>query len=106
MNISARPWKGDTPPKRILAIRLQAMGDVVITLPYLQHLRQALPPETVIDFLTREESADIPRNIQLFNRIYGIGGGRIFKKQLIYTFLLLPKLWLRRYDAVLDLQNN
>ncbi|XZF13683.1 glycosyltransferase family 9 protein [Chitinophagaceae bacterium MMS25-I14] len=102
----SKRWTRNKPPKRILAIRLQAMGDVVITLPYLQHLRNSLPPETVIDFLTREETEAIPKNLVLFDNVYSIGGGRDFKKQFVYTCLLIPKLLFRKYDVIIDLQNN
>jgi ADP-heptose:LPS heptosyltransferase/GT2 family glycosyltransferase len=106
INIPARSWTRGDLPKRILAIRLQAMGDVTITLPYLQHLRHSLPSSTKIDFLTRKECDDIPKNILLFNRVIAIRGGRSFKRQLLHTFFLLPKFLLRRYDVVIDLQNN
>jgi lipopolysaccharide heptosyltransferase II len=106
MNILSKSWTKDYLPKRILAIRLQAMGDVVITLPYLQQLRNALPPNTRLDLLTREETESIPKNLKLFNKVYSIGGGRNFKKQLLCTFFLLPKLFFRRYDVVIDLQDN
>jgi ADP-heptose:LPS heptosyltransferase len=106
MNIPAKPWTGKQLPRRILVIRLQAMGDVVITLPYLQHLRNTLPPATRIDFLTREETAPIPKNIVLFDKVLAIGGGRNYKKIMLHTLLLLPKLLLQRYDVVIDLQNN
>jgi hypothetical protein len=45
MNIACKPWTRKSPPGRVLAIRLQAMGDVVITLPYLQGLRNSLSSE-------------------------------------------------------------
>jgi len=106
MSIPANPWKKDRPPKRILAIRLQAMGDLVITLPYLQALRNQLPSSIKLDLLTRKEVDPIPRSIHLFDKIYSIGGGRRFKLQLGLSFLLLPEILLRRYDVVLDLQNN
>jgi len=106
MNIPAKPWKKELPPRRILAIRLQAMGDVFISLIYLQGLRNSLPSSVKLDFLTREETEDIPRNILLFNKVYVIGGGRSLKKQLLYTFMLLPKLFFRRYDVIIDMQNN
>jgi heptosyltransferase-2 len=93
-------------PRRILAIRLQAMGDLVITLPYLQDLRNSLPSNVELHLLTREEVESIPKNIQLFDHVYSIGGARNWKKQLAFTYLLLPTLLLRRYDAVIDLQNN
>jgi heptosyltransferase-2 len=82
------------------------MGDLVITLPYLQQLRKSLPASSELDLLTREEVDEIPRNIELFDHVYSIGGGRDLKKQLLYSFLLLPKLIIRRYDLVIDLQNN
>ncbi len=106
MNIPATPWKYEEPPKRILAIRLQAMGDLVITLPYLQALRNQLPPSVKLDLLTLKEVDPIPRNLLLFDKIYSIGGGRRFKLQLGLSFLFLPFILLRRYDVVLDLQNN
>src|SRR5579863_9308224 len=96
--IPAKPWVSEKLPKRILAIRLQAMGDVSGTLPYLQDLRNNLPSSVRLDFLTREETMGLPESLVLFDRIYAIGGGRNFKKQLFYTFLLLPKLLLQRYD--------
>jgi len=104
--LTSKPWDGSKPPKRMLAIRLQAMGDVVITLPYLQYLRNSLPASTKIDFLTRKECEDIPKNISLFNKVSSLGGGRNFKKQIFNGMILLPKFFLRRYDVVIDLQNN
>ncbi len=106
MYFLTKKCKKKRPPLRVLAIRLQAMGDLVITLPYLQQLRNALPPGTRLDLLTRQEVDAIPRSIHLFDKVYSIGGGRNFKKQLFYTCWLLPKLLARRYEVVLDLQNN
>jgi ADP-heptose:LPS heptosyltransferase len=105
-DIPAKPWSKSTMPRRVLAIRLQAMGDLVITLPYLHHLKKMLPANSKLDLLTREEVESIPKNIFLFDKVYSIGGGRDLKKQLFYTGLLLPALMLRRYDVVIDLQNN
>jgi heptosyltransferase-2 len=105
-DIPCKPWTKESPPRRILAIRLQAMGDVVITLPYLQGLRNALPSGVRLDFLTREEMEDIPRNIDLFDHVFSIQGGRNVKKQMLHTVLLLPRLLLQRYDVIIDLQNS
>jgi ADP-heptose:LPS heptosyltransferase len=74
-------------------------------LPYLQALRNALP-SAKLDLLTLEENKSIPQSIELFDRIYSVRGYRNFKKQLAFAFLLLPKILIRRYDVVLDLQNN
>ena len=101
----AVPWHGEEPPKRILAIRLQALGDVVITLPYLRSLRRSLPG-TDIDFLTRQEDGSIPRALALFRSVEQLGGGRSERRQLLSTPLRAPRLLAHRYDVVLDLQNN
>ncbi|MGH9324363.1 MAG: glycosyltransferase family 9 protein [Vicinamibacteria bacterium] len=90
---------------KILAIRLQATGDVVITLPYLNSLKRRYP-DAELDFLTREETVAIPRSLALFRKVFAIGGGRSFKRQCLSTALLLPRLIVRGYDVVLDLQNN
>jgi len=82
------------------------MGDVVITLPYLQHLRNSLPGSVRLDLLTREETEDIPKNIILFDNVFSLGGGRHHRKQVLLIFFLLPKLLLQRYDMIIDLQNN
>lgn len=105
-NIPAKQWTKKDFPKRILAIRLQAMGDTVITLPYLLHLRNSLPPGTRLDFLTRVEVESIPRGIHLFDKVFSIGGARRYKLQVLLSMFLIPKLLLQRYDVVLDLQNN
>ncbi|HVU56831.1 MAG TPA: glycosyltransferase family 9 protein [Puia sp.] len=106
MNIPARPWTRQQPPRRILAIRLQAMGDTVITLPYLQGLRESLPSSVEIDLLTRQETEGIPRYIRLFDKVYSLGGQRSKKKILLHILWMLPRLLLRRYDIVIDLQHN
>lgn len=104
--VAGKPWHEKELPRRILIIRLQATGDVTITLPYIQHLRRSLPATTELDFLTREETAGIPKHTGLFHRVYTLGGARSFKKQLFYTLLILPRLLFRSYDLVIDLQNN
>ena len=105
-SISCRPWNNKRPPKRILAIRLQAMGDLVITLPYLQGLRHVLPGIERLDLLTRAEVESIPNNLALFDKVFSIGGGRDFYKQCFFAGMLFPNLLLRRYELVIDLQNN
>jgi ADP-heptose:LPS heptosyltransferase len=106
MEILAVKWKSARSPRRILAIRLQAMGDLVITLPYLQQLRNSLPPDTRLDLLTREEVEAIPKSLVLFNRVYAIGGGRNTRKQMLCAAALMPRLFLKRYEVVIDLQDN
>ena len=81
------------------------MGDVVATLPYLRALQINLP-NAAIDFLTRAEDGDLPRAVRLFRHVERIAGGRSERRQLLAAPLLLPRLVARRYQVVLDLQNN
>jgi heptosyltransferase-2 len=78
---------------------------VVITLPYLRALQRSLSG-TDIDFVTTREDGDIPRAVVLFRCVEELGGGRSERRQLLLTPLLAPRLLARRYDVVLDLQNN
>jgi heptosyltransferase II len=104
--IKSVPWHKSHFPKRILFIRLQALGDIVIPLPLIKDIRNTLPKNTVIDLLTREEYALLPQSINLFDKVYVLKGDRNAKKQLLFLTLLLPKLLIRRYEIVADLQNN
>jgi ADP-heptose:LPS heptosyltransferase len=88
----------------MLAIRLQAVGDVAITLPYLRAVSRRAGVR--LDFLTREDIADLPRGAGLFDRVFTLGGGRSERAHLLRVPLLLPSLLGRRYEVVLDLQNN
>lgn len=103
--VAGSPWRRARPPRRILAIRLHATGDTVITLPYLRGVRARFP-HCRLDFLTLDENAAISRSVVLFDRVYGLGGGRRYRRQLLAALLLLPVLVPQRYQVVLDLQNN
>lgn len=104
--LNYKPWQSESSPKKILIIRFQAIGDVAITLPYIQSLKLKLPADTEIHFLTRNEAKDIPGSIRLYDQIYSIGGGRNTKLQLFSLLLLLIKLKMNMYDVIIDLQRN
>lgn len=103
--IKGQVWKKEETPKKILAIRFNALGDTIVTLPYLQSVKRQYP-NIQIDFLTREEVNQIPIALNVFNQVLSIGGGRSIKLQLLFLLFKMPYLWFQRYDAILDLQNN
>ncbi len=80
-------------------------GDVTITLPYAAALRRKLPGAR-LDFLTSEETAELPRQISDFDNVYAIGGGRNRRLQHVAAATHLPRLLFNRYDVVADLQNS
>src|SRR5687768_14007699 len=49
---------GATPPRRILCLRLERIGDLIMTLPALAELR-ALAPDAAIDLVVGSWNADI-----------------------------------------------
>jgi len=100
-----RRWKKEKPPSRILAVRFQALGDTVITLPYLYNLKTKYPAVR-IDLLTRKEVAAIPSHLPIFDRVIAIGGKRNVKLQILSLMSVLPFLLFRRYELVVDLQHN
>jgi ADP-heptose:LPS heptosyltransferase len=104
-HVPARRWRRGTAPKRILAIRLQALGDTLITLPYLLGVRRRFPAAE-LHLLTREEVAAVPRAMALFDRVIALGGGRHRFRTWLAALAATPALVARRYDVVLDLQNN
>src|ERR1700741_412247 len=92
--------------KKILVVRLQATGDVIIMLPYIQSLRSRLPADVSIDLLVREECRNIPQHLTVFNKVHVLKGGRNTKLQLLHFLWMLPKLRLQGYNVLLDLQNH
>ena len=103
--VRCKPWLKKTKPKKILAIRYQALVDLMITLPYLQSLKE-LNNQAQIHLLTRNEVCLVPKNLMLFEKVFCISGGRNAKIQFLLSLLILPLLWWQRYDVVIDLQNH
>jgi heptosyltransferase II len=105
MELTHRVWDQSSPPRKVLFIRFQALGDVVITLPYIRDFSKE-HPTTKIDFLTLEENRTIPESLLFFDRVFSIGGGRNNKLQYVSALSLLPRLIAQQYDVVFDLQNH
>jgi len=85
-------------------MRFQALGDLMITLPYLQSLKEQIPG-LQIDLLTRANVSEIPQNLKLFEKVFSVRG-RTGKVQFLFSMLMLPFLLFQRYDVVIDLQNH
>jgi len=103
--IKFKSWQNKKSPKKVLAIRYQAMGDIVITLPYLNDFKYQFP-DSELHFLTTNECSAIPKSLTIFNKVIVIRGGRSTKLQFFFTLCKLPSLLWQRYDIVMDLQNN
>ncbi|MBO3699326.1 glycosyltransferase family 9 protein [Roseivirga sp. E12] len=99
------PWKRKESPRRILIIRLQAIGDVALTLGYLQSLRENYP-DCQIDFLSRKKINATATSVILFDRVYSLSSSHDARKIAWSILPVLPTLWRQQYDIVIDLQHN
>ncbi|EOG5421917.1 putative lipopolysaccharide heptosyltransferase III [Cronobacter malonaticus] len=93
---------------RILVIKLRHHGDMLLTTPLIQALRQRFPGAQ-IDVLLYEETRDMLSANPDIHRIYGID--RQWKKQGVYHQLkmelsLLFSLRKQKYDLVLNLADQ
>ena len=92
-------------PKRILLIRLQAVGDVVITFPFVQLLKNTYP-DTQIDYLTRPAQSALVANLTAVTTVIPFTDAFDRLSQGVGLLRVLLVLLGKRYDMVVDLQAN
>jgi len=102
---SYSPWRGPSPPRRILIIRLHALGDVALTLPASLGLR-ARYPGARIDFLTSEPAASLLRSLAGFDQVHAIPSPTDAGTRLIQAIRWGTYARRMNYDLILDLQRN
>ena len=96
------------PPKSILIIKLRHHGDVLLTTPVADKIKQAYP-DCAVDMLVYRETADILRNNSQIRRIFTID--RQWKKQglrqqIAHETALFSDLKAQRYDWVFNLSDQ
>ena len=84
---------------KILIIRLSSLGDVLLTTPLIRTLKNNFP-KIEIDFLVRREYKDL-----LLNNPY-ISNLLVFERDNKLNARLKQEISIRKYDLVVDLQNN
>jgi heptosyltransferase-1 len=84
-------------PGRILVIQLQQLGDVLLTAPLVEDLREVYPGAT-IDFLTRPLAADLLEGNPFASSIIRYDAG--------HPVRMMRDIRARRYDTIFDLQSN
>ncbi len=88
-------------PKRILCIRLSAIGDVILA-SFLLRLIKNRFPKVEIDFLVKEPLSVLIQQNPRVNHVIPFNSG----KGLSELFRIIREIQIRRYDAVIDLQRN
>ena len=88
-------------PQKILVIRFSSIGDIVLATPLLRVLRIRFPSAQV-DFLVREEYAELIRSNKNLNHIIALDTTRGFSG----LYRLKKQLHNERYDLVMDIHNS
>ena len=95
-------------PKRVLIIKLQHHGDVLLATPVADALKQAWP-DCEIDMLVYAATADVLRDNRQLRRVFGID--RQWKKlgarhHLAREYALFADLRAQHYDWVINLSGQ
>jgi heptosyltransferase II len=96
---------GPAEPRRILIVRLHAIGDVALVLPACNSLRRR-HPNARIDFLTSPVTAPLSAAIRLFDSVFHLDRHSNRRQELRTLITMAMGLRHRKYDVVLDLQRN
>ncbi len=100
------PGKNSDRIKRILAIRLAYIGDVIMTLPVLPALHAAFP-RARIDFLTAGSAAPLLENNPYVHRVISFDAPWFFPgKKSGYTAAMVRKLAAATYDLGFDFRGD
>src|SRR5262245_60963277 len=89
-------------PRRVLVTRIRRIGDVILSLPVLDALREAFP-EAQIDYLAEAGPAEAAKGHPSVRRVRSYGHGWF---PLPAPPDLLVTLRAARYDWVIDLYGN
>ena len=102
---SFRPWSEGKHPERVLIIRLQAIGDVAITLPACGALRRRYPAAHIA-ILTSEACRDIPTALYLFDSLFTLRQNGTRWQRALHALLLGARMRRERFDLIIDLQRH
>ncbi len=84
---------------KVLVIRLSSLGDILLTTPLLRALKN-LNPNLSIDFLLRQEYVEALELNPNINQLF------FFTRNDFENLKLLNQLSGKKYDLIIDLQNN
>lgn len=89
----------------ILVIRLSSLGDVLLTTPVLRVLKEHFN-EAKIDFLAADPFHKILENNPKINKIYVYNKSETLKEISYWKKNIADTLPFKKYDLIIDLQNN
>lgn len=86
---------------RFLIIRLSSIGDIILTTPLIRALRKAYP-NSLIDYLVKEEFLELLQNNPHIDNVYSINSGYGLKEILKWR----KKIISNEYTFILDLHRS
>ncbi len=92
---------GDIPVRRILAIKLWGVGNIVMILPLLEAVKEKFP-DAELHFLTLGGNADLLEGVTAVDRVHTLP-----ERPAVRSMVALLTTWLRlrrRFDVVLDFE--
>ena len=96
-------------PKKLLVIKLRAIGDVVLSTIVLENLRKAFP-KAQIDFLTEKPAQAVVEGNEYIDNVIVLDRKYIaslpLTKRLLANITFVRKLYSSSYDLVFDLFGN
>jgi len=92
-------------PEKILIIKLQALGDILMTTPAIRLLKQN-HPEVLIDHLVFETYIDVTQNNKHINRVIPVNKKKVNFKRILYVFRILTAIRNARYDVIINFHPN
>jgi len=102
---SRRPWRNRDHPRRVLLMRLHALGDVAIVLPAVSAVARAWP-EARIDFLTSPPGDSIARTVPSIRNVYVYEVAPARSARPIDALIYGMAVRRARYDVIIDFQRN
>lgn len=94
---SSRGAPLSTSPKKILVIKLAAVGDTILLIPALRAFRKA-HPDAQIHWLVSPVNASLAKTVPYVDRIL------VWSRGFVSLFPLIARLRLEKYDLVCDLE--
>ena len=99
------PWQSIYVPRKVLLIRMHAIGDVALTLPALTAFR-ARYPDTRIDFLTSRNAFSLIHAVESIDNVYSFLNYTSAEIRAVHGMRWGAKIRQVSYDVIIDLQRN
>jgi ADP-heptose:LPS heptosyltransferase len=86
--------------KKILLIRHDRIGDLLVSVPFIRNLRKLLPQSEIDILLSKKNIGASPAIMKYIDKVW------VYNKKLYSTLILIKKIRKKSFDFVIDLYDN